>query len=108
MFRINFKLTLASSSSITINYKCIEPPGSISHGVSLLSQLKFFTCSLIGLWYIFSTVGLFKFMEPEGSIPRSQGISNNPYTEPNQPNSVFIYLFKIQSNIVLLSTFRPS
>ena len=25
-------------------------------------------------------------MEPEGSMPHSQGLSNNPYPEPNQPN----------------------
>ena len=26
-------------------------------------------------------------MEPGGSMPHSQGFSNNPYPEPNQPNS---------------------
>ena len=26
-------------------------------------------------------------MVPEGLIPHSQGLSNNPYPEPNQPNS---------------------
>ena len=26
-------------------------------------------------------------MEPGGSMPHSQGISTNPYLEPNQPNS---------------------
>ena len=26
-------------------------------------------------------------MEPGGSMPRSQGLSNNPYPEPNKPNS---------------------
>ena len=26
-------------------------------------------------------------MEPEDSMPHSQGLSNNPYPEPNQPNS---------------------
>jgi hypothetical protein len=26
-------------------------------------------------------------MEPEGSMPNSQGLSNNSYPEPNQPNS---------------------
>jgi hypothetical protein len=26
-------------------------------------------------------------LEPEGSMPHSQGLSNNPYPEPNQPNS---------------------
>ena len=25
-------------------------------------------------------------MEPGGSVPPSQGLSNNPYPEPNQPN----------------------
>ena len=47
-------------------------------------------------------------MEPGGSIPHSQGLSNNPYTEPNQPNSrIDAYLFKVHSNIVLPSTPRP-
>ena len=26
-------------------------------------------------------------MEPGGLMPHSQGLSNNPYPEPNQPNS---------------------
>ena len=26
-------------------------------------------------------------MEPEGLMPHSQGLSNNSYLEPNQPNS---------------------
>ena len=33
------------------------------------------------------------FVEPGGSIPYSQGLSNNPYPEPNQPNSSYCYLF---------------
>ena len=32
-------------------------------------------------------------MEPEGSMPHSQGLSNNSYPEPNQ--------FKVHSNIAL-------
>ena len=44
-------------------------------------------------------------MEPGGSMPHSQGLSKNPYPEPNQPNSYFL---KIHSNIVLPSTPRPS
>ena len=31
-------------------------------------------------------------MEPGGSIPHSQGLSNNPYPEPNQPNYLHWYL----------------
>ena len=31
-------------------------------------------------------------MEPGGSIPHSQGLSNNSYPEPNQPNSPHCYL----------------
>ena len=31
-------------------------------------------------------------MEPEGSMPHSQGLSNNPYPEPNQPNIPHGYL----------------
>ena len=34
-------------------------------------------------------------MEPGGSMPHSQGFSNNPYREPNQPNSMeHIYKYK--------------
>ena len=25
-------------------------------------------------------------MQPGGSMPHTQGLSNNPYNEPNQPN----------------------
>ena len=40
-------------------------------------------------------------MGPEGSIPHSQGCSNNPYPDPNQPNSSHCtYFFKIHLNIV--------
>ena len=35
-------------------------------------------------------------MEHGGSMPHSEGLSNNPYPEPNQPIS---YFFKIHSNI---------
>ena len=35
-------------------------------------------------------------------MPHSQGLSNNPYPEPNQ-----LYFFNIHSNIVFLSTRRP-
>ena len=31
-------------------------------------------------------------MELGGSMPHSQGLSNNPYPEPNQPNSPYWYL----------------
>ena len=29
-------------------------------------------------------------MEPGGSMPHSQGHSNNPYPKPNQPNSSYL------------------
>ena len=46
-------------------------------------------------------------MEPGGSMLPSQGLSNNPYPLPNQPNSrIDTYLFKVHSNIVLPS--KPS
>ena len=46
--------------------------------------------------------------EPGGSMPHSQELSNNPYPEPNQPNSSYDnYFFKVHSNIVLPSTPRP-
>ena len=38
-------------------------------------------------------------MEPEGSMAHSQGLSNNPYPEPNQSNS--LYFFNIRSTVIL-------
>ena len=32
-------------------------------------------------------------MEPGGSMPHSQGLSNNSYPEPNQPNTGLIYIY---------------
>ena len=48
-------------------------------------------------------------MESGGSIPYSQGLLNNPYPEPNQPNyRIDTYLFKVHSNIVLPKGLFPS
>ena len=47
-------------------------------------------------------------MEPGGSIPHLQGFSNNPYPEPNQPNSrTDTHLVKVHSSIVLPATALP-
>ena len=47
-------------------------------------------------------------MEAEGLVLHSQGLSNNPYPEPNNPNPrIDTYFLKIHSNIVLPSTPRP-
>ena len=65
------------------------------------------TLRIAGSILIFLTPWL---MELSGSMPRSQGLSNNSYPEPNQPNSpprIDTYLFKVHSNIVLPSTPRP-
>ena len=44
-------------------------------------------------------------MNPGGSMSHSQGLSNNPYPEPNQPiPRIDTYFFKIHPNIVLPST----
>ena len=42
-------------------------------------------------------------MEPEGSMPHSQGLSNNSYPEPNQPNSP---QFSSRSILILSSHLR--
>jgi hypothetical protein len=48
-------------------------------------------------------------LKPGGSMLHSQGLSNNPYPEPNQPNSSSdTHFFKIRSNIVLPFMTRPS
>ena len=41
-------------------------------------------------------------MEPEGSMPHLQGLSNNPSPEPNQPNSPHCYL-SLKSILILSS-----
>ena len=47
-------------------------------------------------------------MEPGGSMPHSQELSNNPYPVPINPiPRIDTYLFKVNSNIVLPSTPRP-
>ena len=35
-------------------------------------------------------------MEPEGLMPHSQGLSNNPYSEPNQPNYSYTHIHRTQ------------
>ena len=48
-------------------------------------------------------------MEPGDSMPQSQGLSNNPYPEQNQPiPRIDTYLFNMHSNIVIPSTPTPS
>ena len=45
-------------------------------------------------------------MEPGGSMPHSQGLSNNPYPETNQPNPrIDAYFVKIYSNILCPSIY---
>ena len=42
-------------------------------------------------------------MEPEGSMPHSQGLSSNRYRDPINPiPRIDTYLFKVHSNIVFL------
>ena len=44
-------------------------------------------------------------MEPRGLMPHLQGLTNNPYPQPNQPYPcIDTYFFKIHSNIVFLSS----
>ena len=43
-----------------------------------------------------------------GSMSHSQGLSNNPYPEPNQSNSSYCYFFKIHSNTVITFTYTTS
>ena len=38
-------------------------------------------------------------MKPGGAVPLSQGLSNNPYPEPNQPNSSYCYFFLMNANV---------
>ena len=38
-------------------------------------------------------------MKPGGSMPHSQGISNNPYPEPNQPSYIVLEIVSHQNSI---------
>ena len=40
-------------------------------------------------------------MEPRGSMSNSQGLSNNPYSEPNQPNSSYWQFFVLYTQASL-------
>ena len=40
-------------------------------------------------------------MEPGGSMPPSQGLSNNSYPEPNQPNSPHWFILILSSYLRL-------
>ena len=42
-------------------------------------------------------------MEPGGSMPHSQGLSSNPYPDPNQPNSSIPISLR---SILILSSYR--
>ena len=44
-------------------------------------------------------------MEPGGSMPNSQGLSNNPYPEPSQPNSSLMPI-SLRSILILSSHLR--
>ena len=53
-------------------------------------------------------------MEPEGSMPHSQGLSSNSYPEPNQPNSPHLRLglskglFPVGLPVKILKALLPS
>ena len=52
---------------------------------------------LATFWHTYLTSWL---MKPEGSMPHSQGLSNNPYLEPNQPNSSYWYLMWVVRPVI--------
>ena len=64
-------------------------PGPLDHlaSTSLLGQVA----GLPGFPFVIriSNQLILWLMEPGGSMPHSQGPSNNPYSEPNQPNSSY-------------------
>ena len=45
-------------------------------------------------------------MEPESSMPHSQGLSNNPYPEPNQINFLALKPFPLRFILILCSHLR--
>jgi hypothetical protein len=49
-----------------------------------------------------------QFVEPDGPLPRSQGLSTGPYPEPNQSSPYHPILPKIHFNIILAPMSRPS
>ena len=46
-------------------------------------------------------------MEPGGSMPHSQGLSNNRYPEPNEPNSFYLIPISLKSLLILSSHLLP-
>ena len=73
------------------------PPGGSVTLCTGTSQANTYAIITKILDFVFSilrlTVSLTPWlMEPEGSMPYSQVLSNNPYPEPNQPNYLHWYL----------------
>ena len=51
-----------------------------------------------------------RVMKPIDSMPHSQGLSNNPHSEPNKTNSSYwyLYLLKLHSNRFKYHAFAPT
>ena len=89
---------------------------TISHQV--VTRSKFGWINYCRLWWNESLLGnstkrahyvTLWLLEPGGSMPYSQVLSNNPYlSRINSIPCIDTYFFKIHSNIVLPSTPRPS
>ena len=64
----------------------------------VLLKIKLITCYVTVTCKLMLSLKTLTYL-PGGSMPHSQGLSNNPYPEVNQPNSSSdTYFFKIHSN----------
>ena len=81
VFQVNeiFINTTASSENIFSS--------SFFHNSWIISDIRYIVCFLLPI--LINEWGI----EPGGSMPHSQGLSNNSYSEPNQPNYLHWYLF---------------
>jgi hypothetical protein len=86
-----------SVSTSDKNTRTIEKIGSISHSVTHGAEPFLRSCQLCS----HSRTSQY-FMEPEGSLPRSQEPSTGPCPEPDRSNPYHTYLSKIHFNIVQL------
>ena len=68
-------------------------PNIYSISLCNLQTLQTFDCASSGFFSYLLTLTLTPWlMEPVGPMPHSQGLSNNSYPEPNQPNYPHWYL----------------
>ena len=111
---IVLKLLMACLSQIdrSLKYKTtnththLDKKSRLSLRLSLFLYFYAYLCICFSLFLSLSPKLTPSFMEPGGLMPHSQGLSNNPYPEPNQPNLPSLIPISSRSILILSSHLR--